>query len=98
MFYFRVPVETALARKEASRQRINYYEAGMDLGLADDVTNSYLTFQGMLKREYDRLATPEAFQIVDAQQTIEELSQEVRRGIKPLLQGFPKEEVLVHGP
>jgi dTMP kinase len=98
VFYFRVPVETALSRKEASRQKISYYEAGMDLGLADEVTNSYLTFQGMLKREYDRLSGPEAFQVVDAQQTIEELSQEVRRGIKPLLQGFPKEEVLVHGP
>ena len=68
----------------------------MDLGLSDSATDSYLTFQGMLKREYEKLAGPEGFQIVDAEQQIEELSNEVRRGIRPLLQGFPKEEVLVH--
>lgn len=96
VYYFRVPVETALARKEASRQRINYYEAGMDLGLSDSTTDSYLTFQGMLKREYERLVEPEGFQVIDAEQQIEALSQEVRKGIRPLLQGFPKEEVLVH--
>jgi dTMP kinase len=96
VFYFRVPVETALARKEASRQKINYYEAGMDLGLADDVTDSYLTFQGMLKREYERLSVPEGFHNINAEQDIEALSTEVRRGIRPLLQGFPKEEVQVH--
>lgn len=97
VFYFRVPVQTALARKEASRQKINYYEAGMDLGLADDTADSYLAFQGMLKREYDKLAEPEGFQVIDAEQQIEALSTEVRKGIRPLLEGFPKEEVLVHG-
>jgi dTMP kinase len=96
VFYFKVPVETALGRKEASRQKMNYYEAGMDLGLADDITDSYLVFQGMLKREYDRLSGPERFQVINAEQDIEALSAEVRRGIRPLLQGFPKEEVLVH--
>jgi len=95
-FYFRVPVETALARKEASRQKISYYEAGMDLGLAESTTESYLLFQGMLKREYDRLSEPEGFDVVNAEQPIEELTNEVRKGIRPLLQGFPKEEVLVH--
>ncbi len=97
VFYFRVPVQTALARKEASRQKISYYEAGMDLGLAGDAADSYLAFQGMLKREYERLSGPEGFQVIDAEQQIEALSNEVRRGIRPLLDGFPKEEVLVHG-
>src|SRR5271157_97496 len=36
-FYFQVPVAVTLRRKLASRQKISYYEAGMDLGLADDV-------------------------------------------------------------
>src|SRR5580658_10611077 len=55
VFYFRVPVATSLARKIASRQKISYYEAGMDLGLADDVVDSYEKFQSRLKREYERL-------------------------------------------
>jgi dTMP kinase len=95
-FYFRVPVETALKRKEASRQKISYYEAGMDLHLDDEVKASYLKFQGMLKREYERLAEHEGFQVVNSEQAIETLQSEVRKGIRPLLEGFPKEEVLVH--
>lgn len=96
-FYFRVPVETAHRRKEASRMKIKYYEAGMDLNLSDDVTESYLRFQGMMKRQYDLLARTEGFQIIDAEQDIEALQKSVRSAIRPLLGGFPKEEVLVHG-
>ena len=96
-FYFRVPVETAHRRKQASRMRIKYYEAGMDMGLADSVTESYLRFQGLLKRQYDQLARSEGFHVVDAEQDIEDLQREVRSAIRPLLGGCPKEEVLMHG-
>ncbi len=96
-FYFRVPVETAHKRKEASRLRIKYYEAGMDMNLSHDLTESYLRFQGLLKRQYDVLARTEGFQIIEAEQDIEALQREVRSAVRPLLGGFPKEEVLVHG-
>ena len=55
-FYFQVPVQVTLDRKIASRAKISYYEAGMDLGLSDDVTDSFERFQGRLKRQYDLLA------------------------------------------
>ncbi|MDE1819638.1 MAG: dTMP kinase [Euryarchaeota archaeon] len=96
-FYFRVPVETAHRRKEASRLKIKYYEAGMDMHLSDDVTESYLRFQGLLKRQYDQLARSEGYHVIEAEQQIEHLQREVRSAIRPLLGGFPKEEVLMHG-
>jgi dTMP kinase len=96
-FYFRVPVETAHRRKQASRMKIKYYEAGMDMNLSDDITESYLRFQGLLKKQYDQLAHSEGFHIIEAEQDIEELQREVRTAIRPLLGGFPKEEVLLHG-
>ncbi len=51
-FYFRVPVRVTLERKIASRLKINYYEAGMDLGLSEDLHDSYERFQGRIKKEY----------------------------------------------
>jgi dTMP kinase len=96
-FYFKVPVPTALARKQAARQKLSYYEAGMDLGLSDDMEESYIRFQTMLKREYDRLAGKEGFEVMDSEQSIEDLQRLVRQRIRPLLGGFPKEEVLLHG-
>jgi dTMP kinase len=96
-FYFRVQVETALRRKEVSRLKIKHYEAGMDLGLASDITESYIRFQTMMKRQYDLLARTEGFSVLDAEIDIEGLQRQVRSSIRPLLEGFPKEEVLIHG-
>ena len=95
-FYFRVPVETARMRKDVSRLKIKHYEAGMDLGLAKDVGESYVRFQGMLKRQYDLLAKSEGFHTIDAEQSIESLQKTVRGAIRPMLEGFPKEKVLIH--
>jgi dTMP kinase len=96
VFYFRVPVATSLGRKIASRQKISYYEAGMDLGLADDVVASYEKFQTRLKKEYDRLATVDRFIVIDADRPVETVLTQVRKEVRPLLTGFPKAEALVH--
>ena len=96
IFYFRVPVGVTLKRKLASRQKMNYYEAGMDLKLSDDLVESYQRFQGRLKREYDRLATIDDFRVVDAQRPVEVIQAELRADLKPLLAKFPTESRLMH--
>ncbi len=95
-FYFRVPVAVTLRRKLASRLKINYYEAGMDLGLSDEVTESYERFQGRLKAQYDRLARTDRFTTIDATRSVEEIQADVRRHLGPLLDNFPTGERLVH--
>ena len=96
VFYFRVPVAVSLERKVASRLKINYYEAGMDLGLSDDLTESYERFQSRLKREYDRLAGSDAFTIIDSTRSVEQIQQDLRRDVRPLLEDFPTGERLMH--
>ncbi len=96
VFYFRVPVSVTLRRKLASRLKISYYEAGMDLGLSDSVTESYERFQGRLMREYDRLARTDKFTVVDATHSVEAIQSEVRRHLAPLLERFPTGERLIH--
>jgi len=96
VFYFRVPVSVTLKRKLASRQKMNYYEAGMYLGLSDDLVESYQRFQGRLKREYDRLATTDEFRVVDATRPVEAIQAELRTDLKPLLAKFPTGTRLMH--
>jgi dTMP kinase len=96
VLYFRVPVSTSLHRKLLSRQKISYYEAGMDLGLSDDLHESYEKFQTRLKREYDRLAPIDRFVTIGADRPVEEVLRQVRHEIRPLVVGFPKAEALVH--
>jgi dTMP kinase len=96
VFYFQVPVAVSLRRKIASRLKINFYEAGMDMGLSENLQESYEMFQTRLKREYDRLAKSDDFTVIDATRTVEPIQQELRRDIQPLLRDFPTGERLMH--
>jgi dTMP kinase len=95
-FYFRVPVNVTLRRKIASRLKISYYEAGMDLGLSDDLHDSYERFQGRLKKEYDRIAVTDRMAVVDSTRNVEPIQAELRAAVRPILHGFPKGEALLH--
>lgn len=95
-FYFRVPVAVSLRRKIASRQKISYYEAGMDLGLSDDVQASYGRFQQRLKTEYDRIARPDEFRVINSDRTVHAIQTEIRHEIRPVLEGIPVVDRMVH--
>lgn len=96
IFYFQVGVATSLQRKLASRLKISYYEAGMDMGLSDNVTESYEKFQTRLKREYDQMASTDGFIVVDANRAVETVQNEIRRDVRPVLENFPTVESLIH--
>jgi dTMP kinase len=97
VLYFRVPVATSIARKLAAREKINTWEAGMDLGLSENLLESFRLFQTRLKREYDRLAPRDGFVTIRADRSVEEVVASVRQQVRPLLVDFPTAEALVHG-
>jgi dTMP kinase len=77
-FYFRLPLETALQRILEGRPRLKFFEAGMDLGLSDDLVESFRLFQGLVQRQYERLAAEQGFTVVDATRPIEAQQEEIR--------------------
>src|SRR5436853_1610280 len=77
-FYFRVPLDVALGRILGGRDALKYYEAGMDLGLARDVEESFRIFQGRILDEYDGMAEEMGFHVIDATMTIEQQQKRMR--------------------
>jgi dTMP kinase len=77
-FYFRVPLDVALGRILGGRDAIKYYEAGMDLGLARDVEESFRIFQGRILDEYEGMAEEMGFHIIDATLSIEAQQKRMR--------------------
>lgn len=71
-FYFRVPLDIALGRILGGRDALKYYEAGMDLGLARDIEESFRIFQGRIVDEYEAMAEEMEFHIIDATLSIED--------------------------
>ena len=94
-FYFRLPLETALDRILDGRPQLKYFEAGMDIGLSNDITESFRIFQGRVMENYDRMADEFGFTVIDATRAIPEQQEGVRDIIQNRmdLESF-KEEVV----
>ncbi len=92
-FYFRVPLEVALDRLMSSRAVIKTYEAGMDLGLASDLVDSFSIFQGRILNEYAKMEAEYGLTVIDAAQPIGEQQRQVRQAIEGILDGYKQPRV-----
>jgi dTMP kinase len=78
--YFKVPIEVSLDRLVSARANIKFHEAGMDLGLASNVVDSFRIFQGRVLEEYDSIGQEFGLHVIDAQGPIRE-QQDLVRGL-----------------
>jgi|SRR6187200_535403 len=85
VFYFRVPVDTAIERIMVGRPKLKYYEAGMDLDLSNDPYDSYRIFQSRIIDQYESMVQSEGFTVIDGTSGIEEQQQLVRNRVNKIL-------------
>jgi dTMP kinase len=86
--YFRVDIDTSVARIMGGRMQLKYHEAGMDLGLSPDPIQSFRLFQSKVLAEYDRIGEEFGLTVLDAQRSVVEQQREVRKLVRPLLKGL----------
>lgn len=86
--YFRVDIDTSVARIMGGRMRLKYHEAGMDLGLSPDPIQSFRLFQGKVLEEYDKVTEEYGLTVIDGKRNVVEQQREVRKLVKPLLKGL----------
>ncbi len=91
-FYFRVPLDESLQRILVGRPELKYYEAGLDLGLADDPYESFRLFQGRILREYEHIVEEFGLTVLDATQPLVQQQARMRKLILPHLKGVQKVE------
>jgi dTMP kinase len=82
--YLRIDVDT-LALRVIESKGMNYWESGMDLRLGADLYDSFKKYQGLLIEEFDKMTEEFGFQVVDARKPPEEIQDELRAKIQPLL-------------
>ena len=85
--YFRVPLEVALFRILSNRPKLKWYEAGMDLGLHADSTESYKLFQARIQAEYERIVPEFGLEVMDATRPVEVQQRLLRQHVMPLVEG-----------
>ena len=79
VFYFRVPLETAIGRLVTARDGFKFYEAGLDIGLSDDPTESFRLFQGRILAEYEKMIPEFGLTVIDATMPVEQQQAQVRQ-------------------
>jgi len=92
-FYFRTPLDVSMKRILGGRGAIKYYEAGMDLGLSDDIEQSFRLFQGQIIDEYEKMVDEFGLVAIDATRSIEDQQADVRRIAAAALEGTKKTKV-----
>ena len=94
-FYFRVPLEVALNRILAGRPTLKWYEAGMDLGLSEDMYECFRLFQARILEHYEAMVDEFQLHVIDATLSIAQQQQQVRAAVAPHLEGLlrrPKDD------
>jgi dTMP kinase len=84
-FYFRVPLEVAIKRIHDGRNGFKFYEAGLDLGLTEDPSESFRLFQARIIEEYEKIVPEFEVTAVDATLPIEEQQAQMRQLVKAKL-------------
>ncbi len=88
VFYFKVPIEIACERILDGRTKLKFYEAGMDLGFANDTAESFKIFQGLIIQQYDKMAEEFGFHVMDATLAIDEQQNQVRQKVMECLSDY----------
>ncbi len=86
ILYLRVQsAEELAARVLASGRGFDYWESGMDLGLGNDYYDSFVVYQKLLLKEFDRMKTEYSFEVIDASRPVKRVATSLRQSIKKVV-------------
>ena len=84
-FFFKAPLDVSLKRILQGRPQLKYHEAGMDLGLSNDIEESFKLFQDRLLKAYVEMKTEFGLIQINANQPIEKQQEIVRARLAKLI-------------
>ena len=84
VIYLKADISTLISRMVYGRG-FNYWESGMDMHLADNLFDGFRIYQEKLIWQFDQMAVEYGFVTVDANRSVQEVFEDIRRLIRPLI-------------
>ncbi len=81
-FFFDTPLAVSLERILSGRPQLKYFEAGMDLNLADNAEDSFRIFQGKNYDENKKMVPTEHFVVMNGMLPVEKQQAMVRKYVE----------------
>jgi dTMP kinase len=85
VFYLDVEPKELLRRRFAKNMTLDYYESGEDLGLSDDILESFLLYQQKIKREFTRMQKIYGIIPINGNLSIESIHEDLKTKIDHFL-------------
>jgi dTMP kinase len=80
-FWLNVRPEVAFDREFRKSQTISYWESGRDMSLSNDLFQSFIRYQSMIKREFEYLSKRHGFIELDGEGSVSEVNRVLRTRI-----------------
>ncbi|MDX2227312.1 MAG: thymidylate kinase [Verrucomicrobiae bacterium] len=85
VFLLRVSPKELTERNFLKNGMLDYWESGMDLGLADNRFDSFIKYQKMIQNEFDRMKVRFKFEIINANRSVRKINEDLKSHLKPVL-------------
>ena len=85
VFYLDVHPSELMHRVFQKNLSLDYYESGADLGLSEDMLDSFLRYQGMIAKEFLRMRKQYALIPIDGNRSITEINMDLQKRIDKYL-------------
>ncbi|MGI6457999.1 MAG: dTMP kinase [bacterium] len=86
VFYLRVSPQNLVERNFQKRENLDYWESGMDLGLSDDMFESFLQYQEMMQEEFSNMQEKYDFEIINGNRSVKAIARELQLKIIDMLE------------
>jgi dTMP kinase len=85
IYYLRVDPHTLVHRVFEKNSSLDYYESGSDLGLSDDMFESFILYQQKIAKEFQVMQKMYGLAPIDGDKTIEEINADLKERVDMFL-------------
>ena len=85
VFYLKVSPKILVERNLEKSGTLDYWESGMDIGLARDLFDSFMKYQSLIQAEFKRIQERYAFEVVNGNRSIRAVAADLRARLEQTL-------------
>ncbi len=87
VFYLKVNPQILIERAFMKNQTLDYWESGMDIGLSQNMFDSFVKYQNLMQKEFMRMSDKYGFRIINGNRSPRVISQDLERQFQSILEG-----------
>jgi dTMP kinase len=86
VFYLQTSPQVLIERNFQKTSSLNYWEAGMDIGLSSDMFESFIKYQNLMHKEFRRMQREYEFVIINGNKSVRAVSHDLKAQIEGSLE------------